>query len=67
LLQRGLSEAVRQARGLGFGVGLHTAGIHPARFAKVLPFADWVGFDVKAPVDRYRRATGAKNGSAAWR
>jgi pyruvate formate lyase activating enzyme len=67
LLQRGLSEAMRQARALGFGIGLHTAGIHPARFAEVLPFTDWVGFDVKAPFDRYRHVTGTKDGGAARR
>lgn len=65
LLQRGLSEAVRQARRLDFNIGLHTAGIHSARFAEVLPFVDWVGFDVKAPFDRYRQVTGKKEGGAA--
>jgi pyruvate formate lyase activating enzyme len=67
LRQRGLSEAMRQVRALGFGIGLHTAGIHSARLAEVLPFVDWVGFDVKAPFDRYRHVTGARNGNAAWR
>ncbi|MDR0440947.1 MAG: anaerobic ribonucleoside-triphosphate reductase activating protein [Candidatus Accumulibacter sp.] len=67
LLQHGLSEAARQARAPGFCIGLHTAGIYPARFAEVLPFMDWVGFDVKAPFDRYRQVTGAENGGAARR
>ena len=65
LLQRGLGDAMRQARGLGFGIGLHTAGMYHARFAEVLPLADWVGFDVKAPFDRYRHVTGARDGESA--
>jgi pyruvate formate lyase activating enzyme len=58
---------MRQVRALGFNVGLHTAGTCLGRFIKALPLADWVGFDVKAPFDRYTRVTGAKNGAAARR
>ena len=46
---------------MGFGVALHTGGYDPARFASVLPALDWVGFDVKAPFEDYRRITGAAN------
>ena len=65
LLQRGLGDAMRQARGLGFGIGLHTAGMYHARFAEVLPLADWVGFDVKAPFNRYQHVTGARDDESA--
>ncbi len=62
--QAGLPDAMAQVRALGFLVGLHTAGMHPGRLAVVLPLADWVGFDVKAPFDeRYDRLTG-RPGSA---
>ena len=46
-----LPEAMRAVRALGFAVGLHTAGIYPQRLQQVLPLVDWVGLDVKAPLD----------------
>ena len=67
LLQDGLGDAMREARGLGFAIGLHTSGMRPARFAEILPRADWVGFDVKAPFERYRHVTGANGGAAVRR
>jgi len=57
-LQSGLVEACREARELGFKVGLHTAGPYPARLAEVLPWLDWVGMDVKASFADYDRITG---------
>ncbi len=70
LLQHGLAGAMWQVRSLGFGVGLHTAGIYPERLAGMLPLVDWVGFDVKAPFSDYARVIGAKSancGQAAQR
>ncbi|MFI5351280.1 MAG: anaerobic ribonucleoside-triphosphate reductase activating protein [Elusimicrobiota bacterium] len=58
-LQAGLAEAMHDARGLGFRIGLHTAGPYPERLAEVLPLVDWVGFDVKAPFESYDRINGA--------
>jgi len=62
-LQRGLPAALEDIRGLGLRVALHTGGAYPARLRAVLPLLDWVGFDVKAPLDsRYDtlvRAPGA--------
>jgi pyruvate formate lyase activating enzyme len=50
----------------GFKVGLHTAGIYPERLRELLPFVDWVGFDVKAPFDqRYERITGIRDSHKA--
>ena len=57
-LQAALPEAMQQVRSLGFAVALHTAGMYPERFAEALHLADWVGFDVKAPWDRYDAVTG---------
>lgn len=54
-----LAGAMRQARALGFKVGLHTACIYPERLAEVLPLIDWVGFDIKAPFAQYAGITGA--------
>jgi len=60
-LQAALTEAVQAVRGLGFRVGLHTAGMVPERFASLLPLLDWVGFDVKAPSRAYARITGTND------
>lgn len=64
--QPGLAQAMRAAKDLGYRVGLHSAGIYPRRFAAVLPLADWVGFDAKAPFDAaYERITGVRASGAA--
>jgi pyruvate formate lyase activating enzyme len=57
-LQSALPAAMRAVRALGFSVGLHTAGPYPERLAAVLGLVDWIGFDVKAPFDRYQDVTG---------
>ncbi len=56
-LQKGLSEAMREVRKLGYKIGLHTAGIHPKPLAQVLPEIDWVGMDIKAPFEKYSQVT----------
>lgn len=65
--QAGLARAMREAKALGYRIGLHSAGIYPRRFAEVLPLVDWVGFDAKAPFDaNYERITGVRaSGEAA--
>ena len=65
--QPGLARAMREAKALGYRIGLHSAGIYPRRFAEVLPLVDWVGFDAKAPFDTaYERITGVRaSGEAA--
>jgi pyruvate formate lyase activating enzyme len=67
LLQRGLAGAMWQVRKMGYRVALHTAGIYPERLAGLLPLTDWIGFDVKAPFEDYRRVTGAGSGAAVRR
>ncbi|HEY8719326.1 anaerobic ribonucleoside-triphosphate reductase activating protein [Pengzhenrongella sp.] len=62
--QAGLAAAMREVRDLGFGVGLHTAGPYPNRFAEVLPLCDWVGLDIKAPEHLYAAVTGVASGAA---
>lgn len=57
-LQTALPDAVAWVRSLGFRVGLHTAGPYPDRLVRLLPFVDWVGFDVKAPFADYAAITG---------
>ncbi|MCG2797590.1 MAG: anaerobic ribonucleoside-triphosphate reductase activating protein [Cellulomonas sp.] len=55
--QLALVDAAREVREAGFGVGLHTGGAYPRRLERVLPWVDWVGLDVKAPVRLYRAIT----------
>jgi anaerobic ribonucleoside-triphosphate reductase activating protein len=62
-----LPEAMRAMRDLGFKVGLHTACIYPDRLRAVLPLADWVGFDVKAPFDEYQSVTRVPGSGVAAR
>jgi pyruvate formate lyase activating enzyme len=57
LRQTALVAAAREVRDAGFLVGLHTSGAYPRRMAAVLPYLDWVGFDVKAPARLYRAIT----------
>ena len=57
LAQRSLAAAMRAVRRLGFRVGLHTGGAYPRRLAQVLPWLDWVGFDVKSEFGDYARIT----------
>lgn len=69
-LQRGLGEAIAAVRALGLQVGLHTAGIYPARLGALLPALDWVGFDLKADLadgDAYDTLAGARHSAAAVR
>ncbi|HWD22288.1 MAG TPA: anaerobic ribonucleoside-triphosphate reductase activating protein [Burkholderiales bacterium] len=56
-LQPSLGQAVREAKALGYLVGLHTAGIVPARLKQVLPLVDWVSMDLKAPFHEHERVT----------
>ena len=61
----GLAEAMKQVVELGFRVGLHTGGPQPKVLEPLLPLLDWVGFDVKAPFDRYAKITGKDQGMNA--
>nr|QIM10611.1 anaerobic ribonucleoside-triphosphate reductase activating protein [uncultured Alphaproteobacteria bacterium] len=60
LVQDGLENAIREVKDLGFLIGLHTGGYRPEHLSKILPLLDWVGLDIKAPLDveRYTRAIG---------
>jgi pyruvate formate lyase activating enzyme len=66
LMQRGLVDAMRDVRSLGFKIGLHTAGVLPDRLRAVLPYLDWVAMDIKAPFSDYGQVTRVpKSGVAA--
>ena len=62
LAQRALPLALEESKCLGYLAGLHTAGIYPERLIACLPFLDWIGLDIKAPLDkRYDLVTGVRN------
>ncbi len=67
-LQRGLADALKTIREMGFRTGLHTSGAYPERLADALPHLDWVGMDVKAPFETYEAITHVpKSGAKARR
>jgi pyruvate formate lyase activating enzyme len=66
-MQAGLSDAMKEVRGMGFAVGLHTAGPYPGRLLDYLPHLDWVGMDLKAPFEEYERITGMPGSGEAAR
>lgn len=57
LFQEALLPAIEDVRNLGFKIGLHTAGAYPDRFARVVSFLDWIGFDVKRSFKDYHLIT----------
>lgn len=63
--QAALPYAVQEVRGMGFGVGLHTAGMYPRRLRRLLPLTDWVGFDVKTLFSEYKAVAGVAGGARA--
>ena len=58
LVQKGLKNAMKIAKDLGYTVGLHTGGYYPNALKEVLPFCDWVGLDIKGPSLKYQALTG---------
>ena len=60
--QTALYSAIDDARGMGFRIGLHTAGIYPRRLKRLLPLLDWVGFDIKTSFADYSSVTGIAAG-----
>ena len=65
--QAALIPAMQQARALGFGVGMHSAGAFPVRLREALPFVDWLGLDIKAMPEGYQDVTGkSAAGLKAW-
>jgi pyruvate formate lyase activating enzyme len=55
--QAATQAAVGEVKAMGYLVGLHTAGMLPERLKELLPLLDWVGLDIKAPLDERYEAT----------
>ncbi len=60
LVQKGLIDAIKEVKALDYEIGLHTGGYRPEFFREVVELVDWVGFDIKAPLEenRYKVVTG---------
>jgi pyruvate formate lyase activating enzyme len=60
LVQKGLIDAIKEVKALGYEIGLHTGGYRPEFFREVVELVDCVGFDIKAPLEenRYKVVTG---------
>lgn len=59
-----LGDAIKQTKEMGFQIGLHTGGMYPKRLQEILPYLDWVGLDIKAPLcdaKAYERVVGKKD------
>jgi len=66
--QKDLDKAILTIRDMGYKIGLHTAGVYPEGFQKVIPYLDWVGMDIKAPFESYEKITHvAQSGEKAKR
>lgn len=63
LVQDELSAQLEEVKALGYKIGLHTGGYRPQALAKILPKLDWIGFDIKAPLnaEHYQKAIGGIN------
>ncbi|MDR2412306.1 MAG: anaerobic ribonucleoside-triphosphate reductase activating protein [Holosporales bacterium] len=61
LISSCLEKFIARVRSLGFLVALHTAGAFPKRLQTLLPFLDWIGFDLKAPFRDYASITQIPN------
>lgn len=64
-LQNALLPAMQQVKALGFKVGLHSAGIKPSALARLLPWLDWLGFDLKGPRELIDHITGVRGSAEA--
>lgn len=45
-----LPDAIKRVKEKGYKIGLHTGGMYPRRLRAILPYLDWVGLDIKAPL-----------------
>jgi pyruvate formate lyase activating enzyme len=61
LLQSELVQVIEFVKKLGFLVGIHTSGVVPDMFERIVSLVDWVGFDVKTVFRKYEVITKVLN------
>ncbi len=61
-LHKGLADFIREIKKKGFSVKLDTNGALPSVIEKLLKekLIDYIAMDIKAPLDKYEKAAGAK-------
>lgn len=65
LMQSDIVSVARTLKEMGFQVAVHTSGAYPDRLKELLPLLDWVGFDMKAPWQKYPLLCGREGLTAA--
>lgn len=65
LRQEAVIAAAESAVSLGFSVGVHTSGMFPDRLERMMHVVDWVGLDIKARPEDYKKAVGVR-GDKVW-
>lgn len=65
LIQHDLLASIEAVKKMHFLIGLHTAGLFPSIFEKVLGVCDWVGFDLKTVFEKYFSITFSQNSGIA--
>lgn len=60
LMQKGVKQAIKDVKDMGYIIAVHTCGCYPEALKEVLPYVDWIGLDVKAPFEKehYKKAVG---------
>lgn len=57
LIQKDLVGVTKEIKEIGYEVGLHTGGAMVHKFKEVLPYLDWVGYDIKTEQLAYESIT----------
>ncbi|MDR2464301.1 MAG: anaerobic ribonucleoside-triphosphate reductase activating protein [Holosporales bacterium] len=57
LAQEALISAIKDVNAISLKIAIHTSGAFPQNLARVLPFIDWVGFDIKTCFNDYDNLT----------
>ncbi len=60
-------EAIKEIKEFAphFKFGLHTNGCFPTKIKLLLPYINWIGLDIKAPISKYDEITQIKNSSSS--
>lgn len=58
LLQENIGQAIKEIKDLGYKIGIHTSGFYINKLDSLSNLIDWVGLDIKAPIEKYETITG---------
>ena len=60
LMQSNVGQMLQQLKELGFKTAIHTSGVYPEKLGEILPLLDWVGLEIKGPLEKYDTLSGRK-------